>query len=433
MEIINVVLLISIFISLFFQIVNYKYLTKLDSISFSFVKILIVTLIFCFIYICNIVNMGVFKAPICFSLIVLANKVIYDDSLLCSFFTSSISYVIVVIVEILLSIVTINFKIIDYNSFYNNSFLILFFSFITNFLSYLCVRYLKILSYMRNKIKNYFVNKKIKIYIIFIFFLILLLIDFKYIINFDLSTYFVNFILLILMLIVFYEHIKEEVKFKSELEKIDILLDNISKYEIIIDNNRINNHEMLNNLILLKSYKNKNSKKFDELLNSMIGMYDKNNDTIKNINILPKNLKGIIYYKLFNLESYGLKVNVNISKRIVSYLENIDENDYIILCRIIPILLDNAISAAKDSKEKKLIVDFYKENNSVIISIENSCDEIVNISKINRKFYSTKGLNRGLGLYIVNKLLTESKLLKFIQCNNANFFISKITIKNKMD
>ena len=58
----------------------------------------------------------------------------------------------------------------------------------------------------------------------------------------------------------------------------------MSKYEKIIDEERINRHEMLNNLLMLKSFKNKNSKKYDDTINEIIKLYEKNGkETIKNV------------------------------------------------------------------------------------------------------------------------------------------------------
>ena len=428
---------ISIFLSILstvgFQIFSFKFLSKDSEFSISKLKIVVVSLILVSIFIININDIGVMKAPICFLLTVIVNKLFYNNNFLSTFLATSICYIVAVICEIMLSVLTIKFNIFDYTSFYDNSIILFFFNFSVGFISYLICKYFNFLSKIFNKLNDYLCKRSIRFIFILIILIVLLLIDFKYIMNFDFSTYIINLILVILMSILSYEFFKGEFKINSELDKIDILLDNISKYEAIIDNNRINNHEILNNLLLLKSYKNKNSKKYENLLDSIISNYDKNSDTIKNISILPKNIKGIIYYMMFNLESYNIVSHVNISKRISSDLERLEEDEYIILCKIIPILLDNAVYSCKNSYEKKLLVDFYKERDSIIISIENSFSGNIDKKNISKKYYSTKGDNRGLGLYIVDKLLTKSKSLVIKYDINNNLFVSKIIIKNKMD
>ena len=51
--------------------------------------------------------------------------------------------------------------------------------------------------------------------------------------------------------------------------------------------------------------------------------------------------------------------------------------------------------------------------------------------RLNDKYYSTKGKKRGLGLYIVNRLLRNSSYLVLEQSINKKIFTSKITINKK--
>ena len=76
-----------------------------------------------------------------------------------------------------------------------------------------------------------------------------------------------------------------------------------------------------------------------------------------------------------------------------------------------------------------IVISIYLEKNNIIISVENSIDRMVNIEFINEKNYSTKGENRGLGLYIVNNLLSKSKKIVLKQEYVNNYFISKLIIK----
>jgi two-component system sensor histidine kinase AgrC len=179
----------------------------------------------------------------------------------------------------------------------------------------------------------------------------------------------------------------------------------------------------------LKSIKNKNTVKFNKLLDDMILSYDSSNTFIKNISLLPKGIKGIVYFKLDKAINPDINIVVNISKRISCILDDISHNDYIIVCRIIPILIDNAIESAKLSEGKNLLFDVYRLNDDIIISIENSCSGNIDVNKIRSKYFSTKGVNRGLGLYIINNLLSKSKKIIFEQSCENDYFISKIIIK----
>ena len=76
-----------------------------------------------------------------------------------------------------------------------------------------------------------------------------------------------------------------------------------------------------------------------------------------------------------------------------------------------------------------MIVSIYLEKNKIIVCIENTCEKVVNIEFINKKNYSTKGESRGLGLYILNNLLSKSKNITLKQEYADNYFQSKLIIK----
>ena len=68
--------------------------------------------------------------------------------------------------------------------------------------------------------------------------------------------------------------IREFFKNKTKDEEQKQLLKIMSDYELILDKTRENRHEMINNLLVLKGEKNKNSKKYNDLLNGIIEQYD---------------------------------------------------------------------------------------------------------------------------------------------------------------
>ena len=83
-------------------------------------------------------------------------------------------------------------------------------------------------------------------------------------------------------------------------------------------------------------------------------------------------------------------------------------------CRILGILLDNAIEAAKECEEKVINVRFIKDFkvNRKLVIIENSYKKVdLDIEKIFEKGYSTKKEekdNHGLGLWTVRKILNQT-------------------------
>ena len=113
-------------------------------------------------------------------------------------------------------------------------------------------------------------------------------------------------------------------------------------------------------------------------------------------------------------------------------LDNLDSKTLTKVCKILGILLDNAKEAAYESKDKLVVIDLYKEEDNIIIYIENSINEDsgMDVNRMKIKGFSTKGKNRGYGLYIVNKLLKESNKILLDQSVKDGKFISIMTIKN---
>lgn len=428
MNLFDIKILLSSFLSILFQLINYKVLNNKTNIEITKKTFFYIFIVFWLIIFNSITDTDIFKAPIAFLLIMICNKVIYKDPFTVVINTTTISYIIVASCEIILSMIFLLLKF-DLELLQVNAFYIFLFTLVTNLVSFLFCRYLKFIKSLLSVINKNSLGKFYKYIIFFIFLLIILIIDFRNIFTPSAISYVVSILLFILVFIIFISYLNDEVKIVTELKKVDALLENITNYEKIIDDNRMNSHEMLNNLVLLKSFNDKNTEEYNNLLNELVEMYDKSGKSIKNISLLPNGLKGIIYYKTYDLKSKGINVTVDISKRVSNSLMKLNNNDFVLLCRCVPILLDNAIDACLSTKEKNLIVSIYSEKNKIVVSIENSSLKVVNIEFINKKNYSTKGENRGLGLYILNNLLGKSKNITLKQEYVNNYFISKLIIK----
>ena len=105
------------------------------------------------------------------------------------------------------------------------------------------------------------------------------------------------------------------------------------------------------------------------------------------------------------------------------------------LCEILGILLDNAIEAARECKNKLIEVRFVKDTckNDKIIIIENTYENYeVEMDKIFEKGYSTKNdkKDHGLGLWNLNKIIKHSDNLK-LYTDKGKMFSQKLVILEK--
>lgn len=308
------------------------------------------------------------------------------------------------------------------------------FSFLTLLLVYFTIKNRKvreIIDKLKN-IKTKTINTIIVILLVF-FCIALVLINFNSVESFSIKTYIGNIILIICLIVVISISIYNYLIIQKEENKTDILLKFMEKYEKVIEENRINNHELLNTLITLKTYNNKNSSEYDSLINEAIDKYNNKGIKTKNIYNLPSGLKGMFYYKLYGLDDKKYEITINESKNAIKSMKRLDKGVYISLYKIIGILLDNAIEAASTANKKYILIDIYDVNNSIIIEISNSFKGKVDINSINNKFYSTKGKKRGLGLYIMKSIVDSSNNIKAEQSVDVNnhIFISKIIVNKK--
>ena len=373
----------------------------------------------------SIYNSGTYEhIIISLTVLSLCGLLMFRNSINKTIFNIMVCYLIALIIEIILAIIIVNIMGFNVDTFNSNSFVKSIYSILDVFLAYLACS-LKIVKKIVNKItnKNIVLNSILSIVII-----ALIILDAKYLLLASNKVYIGNIIILVSLMYLLVFSIITNQKLSNEYEKTEILLNSMTKYEKIIDDNRMFKHELLNNLLILKSFKNKNSKEFNGLLDELIDSKNDKNISIKNIYNLPSGLKGFFYYKLYNLETEKYNIRLNISKEIGTSLKNISRREYVDLYRIVGIVLDNAIEASAKTKDKVLIIDIYEENNEICFDISNSFKGNVDLNTINNKGITTKGNNRGIGLYIAKKILLRSNKITMNQSVNNKIFTTNIKV-----
>ncbi len=146
-------------------------------------------------------------------------------------------------------------------------------------------------------------------------------------------------------------------------------------------------------------------------------------EEINNVEILdPKVIKDYGVYNIL-IKKYILakKENITMNFEILTDISQYKISNYH-LCRILGILLDNAIEAAKECDEKIINVRFIKDDkaNRQLVVIENSYNKLdIDLDQIFEKGYSTKdeSSDHGLGLWNVRKILEKT--------TNLNLFTKK--------
>ncbi len=398
------------------QKINYK----------TFIIFLLITIL---TYYNTFYNYGFSKIIINFLELGVIFKIIFKDNMKPLIIKCLIIYLIGFITETIVGLFMAYFFIHTIQQFNNNLLLKVL---ISNFimLMMLLISNFKFVSNISNKLYS-LMNKIVNMTILTVLSIfVLVLLTYYLIISTDIYSIGSIILLIITLFSLIIISMTQSVKTKKANDKQEILLDFMKEYEMIIDKERIDRHEMVNNLLVLKSIKNKNTKQYNKVLDDILLTYQ-SNKTSKGLYELPSGLKGLFYYKIYDMKNKNIEVFINVSNKIIKDLEELDSKTLTRVCKILGILLDNSKEAACESNGKLVIIDLYKEDENIIIYIENTInDKNIDINKMKIKGFSTKGKNRGYGLYIVNKLLGETNKILLEQSVKDNKFISIMTIKN---
>lgn len=408
----------------------YQGYSFLSTSKFKFnVKNITILFVFSLLFLLNNnYNFIISKGVISILLLLISIKIIFNDNVRKSVICTLIFYLILAIFDFIFSFVFYWFNEITITDISQEYLIVGSFSLVLTFMAAMVCK-MKSVKEICKKIIEISKSSRINITIIFLTIFFIIILSTKLSLEYNFQKYFLDTLLLLIFLFFFvFALVKNYLAQKEKREK-EVLLDFISKYEKIIDENRENKHEMLNNLIILRSFDDRNDSEYDKVINELIVRYGKNSgETVKNISKLPKGLKGILYYKMNDMKQKHINLTVSISQRVSSPLEKLETEEYVILSKIVGIIMDNALEAALKSKDKSVFIEVYEQNGIVIMVIENSCDSIVNVNDIKKKNFSTKGTGRGLGLHIAELLLKKSKHITMSQ-HSTDVFITKITIE----
>lgn len=231
---------------------------------------------------------------------------------------------------------------------------------------------------------------------------------------------------------------RQKIENEKISKKYDELLDVMKNYESDIEDQRTLRHETKNEFATIKCklQDKEDNKTIIEYIDSVIGEKEKAGSTnYSKFKYLPSNgLKEFFYYKCTEAEKKGISVSVNISKQIEnSFLKDIETKDFKDLARIIGVYLDNAIEASSTSEDKKLGIEMYLIKEKIEIIITNTFNNEINLDKIGKESFSTKGKHRGHGLLLVKKILSENNRFEAKKEIRGNIYIQSLKISENKE
>lgn len=377
-------------------------------------KSIIVILIFTFInFLCSLYGNIYIKTYISMLMFFLIYKIIYKADTKEIIITTIILTTMSIILEFLLMGVMTTI-IPNMNKLNDNLIYKTISTFIHSTIFYLIIAIPKINSVIKKIINK--LKEKIKIEIVLLAIIVIINImtvlygdnykDYK--IFFIIGISIISLISLLLLLICIMLS-KEKVNIQNK-----ILRENIEEYEKIADDYSELKHNLTNDLLAIKSIANK---KAQDLVDEKIKKYHKNYNWVNKLSNIPKGLQGLVYIKLNSITKY--KINFEVKSNLKENLiEKIKSKTYANLCDILGIILDNAVEATRKSKDKSIFINMEESNQEVKIQIINTFKDELDLDKIGKSKYSTKGLKRGIGLNYINKISNKSIKVKKEIINN---------------
>lgn len=350
---------------------------------------------------------------------IITSKIIYKANISNSILYSTIHTIIFAMLEILLSPLLL-FKIENIYIFNNEVFLKIFFSIFVGIISLFIFRNKRILKYIE-KTKNaiYNINNLIKVILLLILLLNILIfsrgVDMNNVYVIIVSIEFAVFLFITSRII-----INDRYNIKLINERNNNLKESYIAYSKTIEECKEFKHNIKNEIYAVKSLL---SLKNQEKINEVIKKYNSNYEWIDKLVEIPEGLQGLIYLKKKEAEQKKINIFINIKSQI-----NIDK-DYLDLCSIIGILIDNAIEASVNAKSKNIELVINNNKNILTINITNIFKNDVDLMKIGNKNYSTKEYKSGLGLNYIKKINNQKIKVTFKIINNL--FITKIEYINQ--
>ena len=227
------------------------------------------------------------------------------------------------------------------------------------------------------------------------------------------------------------KNIKKQIIYEQNSKNLQNLMEYSNVMENMIDESRRFRHDYVNILSTINGYiEDKDIYGLETYFREEIlcKSLKKNCSKLFNLkNIKISSIKGLLSSKIIT----ALDLNLNVHIEINEIIDSISV-DIIDICRVLGILLDNAIESASFTESKNFNIAVIKTNNCIIFIISNSFSEqIHSVSKLYDEGFSTKGKNRGIGLNIAKDTIEDYPNVLLNTEIEDNLFKQELIIYNR--
>lgn len=246
------------------------------------------------------------------------------------------------------------------------------------------------------------------------------------------STFILFFILLIIVMVG--AHLTKEKLVQEQQEQLDDeLLQYVNKLELLHDDLANFRHDYVNLLLTLDDGirmkdMDQIERTYKDVIKPTLGIINNHElDIVKLANVQEVEIKSLLSVKVFEAQQVNIQVVIDIPHPIDSIpLALVD------FIRIISVILDNAIEAAVESKEKLLHIAFLEKELEIYFVVRNSiADRKIDLGAIFEKDFSTKDSSRGYGLYSLKQLVDKTDNATLETAVDPPYFTQVLRLKRK--
>lgn len=371
----------------------------------------VIYLVICY-FIKNNIQMGIHPILIYFAINLIIYKFSKAKFIHC--FLATIGTMIIRIVLEWISVSVANAMGISLESILNDKLLKIFICNLCNIFMFIINYFILKIKLKKNntRFKNIinYINKDIEYIVILVNIIIMIVIsigvvfvysiqDTQYSKSYIIIGFFIFSLITLLITLIFFILLSNKKKVFTNLEK-NLMERNLKQMEDSIDLLRMQRHDYMNHLQVILMQVSVG--KIDDARKYILGLSNhETGDTIY-YNTGNSYMDAILNTKKRRASRY----NIELTACIDSLLEDVELSDSE-LSSVILNIVDNAIDELKkyDRDDKYIHVDIYRSDNEHSISVKNNGSKIQDIKKIFEMGYSSKGENRGYGLYSIRRLL----------------------------
>lgn len=389
--------IVSYYIAFYLEYVNLCNITK-EKHKFRLYNTLIIGIIAGINYILALSGVVILKMIVSYLSILIIAKIMVKLDIKKSLVSSIIYYIMIIMIEY-----ASTFIIIDLLKYNPNKFLLsvsvqnCIIGHIINAVTYLICR-LKCINKMFNLICNVIYKLGIKNKHIYYFLIGIIVIEMMYITNVIGKIDIIYALLYIFFFIIFIVYTVMSLYKNYYLKELNLfLIDKDKDMQKLINEYRIFQHNVRNNLLAISSISDNNVK---EMIQEYLDSYNIGTETTNNIGSMPEGLKGVLYQKLINNNKLSTSIIVD------NFIKNDPINvlsikEYRKLIVSLGIIIDNSLEAISSYSEDFIYMYLYETTDLYIIRCVNPFKSDIDIDSLTKEGSTSKKGHTGLGLYYI--------------------------------